>query len=334
MISIKRFLGENDTRDALVRVLNLLLQGIAIHAAEGDADDHALFRETLDHASTTFADGTRSSEYLVQVGVVLKAMEDYNRRTSRLLQQRSAELQSMVAMLAKAVQSVSAATEENVTWLKQVEQQIVSVVQIDDVRVLRSKLTDCLTGIRQETERQRLQGERTVGALQIDMQRETCGSDDTRTPSTVDSVTGLRGRAAAEAALAEAISGEKAAHIVVMVVDRIQTYNVTFGFEVGDQVLRNFAGFVRRQLRDGEQAFRWTGPAVVVLVSRPNRIETVRDEIAALMEHKFEHTVRTPTRSIHLPVATRWTVLPMMAAPRLLIHKIDSFIAGPNPQDL
>jgi len=34
-----------------------------------------------------------------------------------------------------------------------------------------------------------------------------------------------------------------------------------------------------------------------------------------------------------LPVAARWTVLPTMAAPRLLFHKIEAFAAVPGAQD-
>jgi len=242
-------------------------------------------------------------------------------------------LQNMVGMLTKTVQSMTAASEENVGRLKQIEEQIVSVTQIEDVRVLRSKLENCLIEIRQETERQRLHtAQHNAEAVQgnVNLKGAVHG---TQRPSPEDPVTGLPGRAAAEKALAGAIATERPAYVAVLAVDRIQTYNVNFGFEVGDQVLLTFAEFVRGKLRAGEEVFRWTGPALAVLVSRPNRIETVRHEIGVMMEHKFEHTVRTPTRTIHLPIATRWTVLPMMATPRLLIHKIDGFVSQLSPED-
>jgi hypothetical protein len=49
--------------------------------------------------------------------------------------------------------------------------------------------------------------------------------------------------------------------------------------------------------------------------------------VARLMEVRCEHTVQTASRTILLPIAARWTVFPSMAAPRLLIHKIDAFEA-------
>ena len=66
---------------------------------------------------------------------------------------------------------------------------------------------------------------------------------------------------------------------------------------------------------------------MLALLSRPVRLEIVREEIARLMEYKYEHTVKTSSRTILLPISARWAVFPMMAAPRLLVQKIDTFTA-------
>ena len=70
--------------------------------------------------------------------------------------------------------------------------------------------------------------------------------------------------------------------------------------------------------------------ALAVLRATPgisNAEPLSRDEVARLMEVRCEHTVQTASRAILLPIAARWTVFPTMAAPRLLIHKIDAFEA-------
>jgi hypothetical protein len=51
------------------------------------------------------------------------------------------------------------------------------------------------------------------------------------------------------------------------------------------------------------------------------------------MESRWEHTIQTPSRSILLPIAMRWAVFPMMAAPRLLFHKIDVFAGSSQIPD-
>ena len=45
------------------------------------------------------------------------------------------------------------------------------------------------------------------------------------------------------------------------------------------------------------------------------------------MEVKYEHTVRTASRTILLPISVRWAVFPLMASPRLLSQKIENFIS-------
>ena len=98
-----------------------------------------------------------------------------------------------------------------------------------------------------------------------------------------------------------------------------------FGHSVGDEVLRYFGGFLGGRLRPGDRIFRWSGSVLVALLPRPNRLEIVRDEVARVMEIRCEHTVQTASRTILLPITARWAVFPSMAAPRLLIHKIDAF---------
>src|SRR5437879_4961419 len=92
----------------------------------------------------------------------------------------------MIAMLAKTVQSVSAASEENV---------------------------DAPSRLR-ETERQRLQSERTTARSKWKFRRASGGSIDQSQP----------GHARSEAG-----RSEKPAYVVVMVVDRLQSYDVMFG---------------------------------------------------------------------------------------------------------
>jgi len=65
---------------------------------------------------------------------------------------------------------------------------------------------------------------------------------------------------------------------------------------------------------------------LVGILARPNRLERVRDEIGRIMEVKYEHTVRTASRTILLPISIRWALFPMMAVPRLLTQKIENFI--------
>ena len=55
----------------------------------------------MDGCSETLSPETTTSELLVVVGRLLRAMEDYNQRTSKFVRRQSTELQHIVSMLTK-----------------------------------------------------------------------------------------------------------------------------------------------------------------------------------------------------------------------------------------
>jgi len=73
--------------------------------------------------------------------------------------------------------------------------------------------------------------------------------------------------------------------------------------------------------------FRWSGPTIVSLVRRRNAHE-VRAAIQPILARNLGHTVSTLSGDVHVPISSRWIVLPLMASPRLLFHKIDGFAAS------
>jgi GGDEF domain-containing protein len=328
VISFRKVLSDRDTSASLLRMVHLLLKGMGEQAVKGEPDDYTRFRQTVDAVSAALAGPVDADEYLLQTGVVLKALEDYNSRTSRVIRQAGAEYVAMMRMLTSTAAAIGASSKENIDRLLEIEKRVATATQIDDVRSIKAALSECLKQISQETTRQRASSEHTLEQLNRGLQAVR------KTPALMhgdnDGVTGLPPRALAEAGLAQASRSDTPIYVAVMVLDRLQSFNATFGRETGDQVLCYFARFVRRQLLPNDQAFRWSGPALVALLSRTEGIESVREEFGRLMEQQLEYTVRSANRTILLPVAPRWIVLPMMAAPRLLFQKIDAFAALPG----
>src|SRR5215471_9499711 len=104
MISLKSYLsrdsqGEAAYEAAYRRIIDLFLQGIALHAVEGDKTDYDRFREDVDQCAQNVAVEESMAELLVIVGRALRAMEDYNHRTSIFVRRQNTELQHMVSML-------------------------------------------------------------------------------------------------------------------------------------------------------------------------------------------------------------------------------------------
>ncbi|MBZ5619126.1 MAG: diguanylate cyclase [Acidobacteriia bacterium] len=341
MISIKKFLASNEAEESLMHMVKLLLQGMAEHSVEGDPEEYTRFRGSIDQVMRQLDEEISTAELLVLSGSALKSFEDYNQRTNTYLRLQSTEFQAMVKMLTSTVSAITAAGDTSVRQLQEIEKQVEAATEIEDVRQIRGRLSECLDGIRRETERQRVEIARTAQELNRGLESAKAGSAAGAPtevpagppPAPTDPVTGLPPRKAAEEVLARACQDDTPAYALAVAVDRIQILNTRFGYEVGDEILRYFAGFLKRQLPSTDLLFRWTGPILIALLSRPSSLARVRDEIGHMMEFKYQHTVRTVSRAILLPISTRWAVFPMMASPRMLIQKIDDFCSFQGSRD-
>jgi diguanylate cyclase (GGDEF)-like protein len=323
VISLKKYIASNDTERELMRVTQLLIQGIGLHAVEGDPDAYSGFRQGIDHVLRKVDEAASAADFLPQASSALKLLEEHNRRTTTYLKQKAVELQSMVRMLTAAVGAISTAGDENVRQLRDIEQQVESASQIEDMRLVKAKLGECLSQIRREAERQRTETGRTVEQLNQSLE----GTQPAKPPAAgTDRVTGLPNRKEAEDALAKACQDQTPAYAVAVQIDRIQIFNARFGYEVGDDILRYFAKFLRQQWPGKDRMFRWTDTTILALLFRSSRLERVRDEVGRVMDHKYEHTVQTASRTVLLPISLRWAVFPMMSPPVLLVRNIDSLI--------
>ena len=325
MISIRKLLAEDEAQAPMLRAIHLLLQGMRIHMVEGVPSEAQQFREDMNSVTLQVEEEHSPQAILTHAGAAVRILQEYNQRAAEFWTAQARELQAIVQMLTATIETIAKAGDENVRRLIEIEQQVFSASQLQDVRLVKNKLAECLEQIRQEAIRQREETSRTVEQLNESMVRTY--PDPAKTEA-VDEVTRLPARPVAEEALVQACAAEKPIFAAVLSVDRIAVYNIRFGQKVGNDVLLHFSEWVAKRLRPEDRLFRWSGPALLALLPRVNRIEIVREEMARVMDAPFEYTVQTSSRGVLLPVTARWSVFPMMASPRLLFHKIDSFVSS------
>ena len=94
MISLRKFWSAEPPSEPgdLLRIVRLMVQGIALHAVEGDPQDYQIFRRDLQEQMEAIEAGPSEAELLLRTGSVLKTLEDYNERTTRHLRMQGAEL--------------------------------------------------------------------------------------------------------------------------------------------------------------------------------------------------------------------------------------------------
>jgi GGDEF domain-containing protein len=324
VISIKRLLGaEAQGASHPLRVAQILVRGVGLHAVEGDPGEFRAFRTSMDQFSDSLGEAVTEAAALVTVSDTLRSLEQHNRSAENYLHAGGNDLRAMVKMLTAAIGEFSAAGDESVKNLRQIEDSVASASQSRDVRAIRSHLTTCLTEIRKETERQKAATQSVVNRLKEDLE---CA----RTES-VDPATGLPPRSKAVEWIHETCKEQTPAFAACLAVDSLQRVNATYGSETGDQIIRYFAGHVQRNLPPGDRLFRWTGACLLAVAPRANQFQTVLGEFGRLMERKLEYTNQTATRSVLLPINTRWAVYAFTPSPQALIEQIDAFASTGGP---
>lgn len=328
VISISKLLSsETDAEQApRMNAIRYLVRGIGLHAIESDASSRMQFRERMHQISDALVDDLSGADLMSRAGVVLEAVEDYNRRSTEELQLKISELKNAVTALTASVRAISRTGGSNLTRLAEIEEQLAHG-RGSDVRGISTRLSECLREIRAQSDRERKETEETIEHLNHDLDEalKRCYEGNRNQ----DPVTGLATRSEAELALAHSGRSSEKAFAAIVVLDRLQAINLRFGKEVGDSMLCEVAQWIQKEISSADRLFRWSGTALLALLARPNSIETVRNEISRIMENKLEHLVQTGSRTILLPIAARWTVFPMMAASRLIYQKLDAFSALP-----
>ena len=335
MISIRKYLqtdreADRETENVLLQLARLLIEGIECHAvggAPGELEHLRASTQQILAALVSDSPPLQPGELLGFGMCVVDALKQHNENVVEYLRAPIAELQAKVKLLTAAITDVSSTSAENIARLRQIKARLLPTIGVKDIHLLKMHLSECLDGVLVEAERQRAESGRAAERLHRAASQPLNSPGTVEQLSTVDPATGFLIRDRAEEVIAQACQDDAPAFVVVMALNQVQTLNRNFGAQLGEVILQRFAAFIRVQLPPIDQLFRWTGPTIVSLVRRRSAQE-VRAAIQPLLARKLGYAMNTGTGDVHVPISSRWIVLPLMASPRLLFHKIDGFASS------
>jgi len=329
MITLSRFLTKDrEVLEVCFRIINLLLEGMGLHAVEGDPLEYEKFRKDISEAGAKMMPETSCSDLLVAAGSVIRAMEEYNQRISGTTRQRSVEMQNIISMLTQAMIAVSDSSERSAGRLHEIEKQLQSASMIEDVRLLKLRLGECLEKIQEEKQVQVEQSSRVIENLEKTIQQSPQHEPVT---SGMDLTTGLPDRTVAEAALNKCATANEKAYAAIFIADRVQLINARFGYAAGDEILKTIKTHIQKGLRPVDRLYRWRGPSFLALLKREESADLVRGELSRITMAKLEKTVEIGNKSVLLPIGVHSAIFAVTASVKLLTHKIDAFVATHVP---
>jgi GGDEF domain-containing protein len=285
------------------------MEGISRHSVKGDVEEFRKFRSQVQHILQSLDEDRSTHEAYDSADQVVGLLKDYGHRTSKRLGQQGIELHAVIKMLLDTFRDLAIAGPEGMRQLQKLGGTLASTSDGETLAQCKLKLSECLSGIRQEAER-----------FRKDAAGRTIFGDARK-----DRLTGLESREVAEVALSVACAAETPGCAIIIIIDRIGVYNVRFGRAVGDKVLQFFVDYLVQSLPSEASPFRWSGPAVLML--RPGTAEQAAPTIRRVLEQRIEYEVELAARTILLPIAARWEGVPLMSDARLVVNKIDSVVA-------
>jgi GGDEF domain-containing protein len=326
--SLKSYLTGPEETGTLRRVISILMQGIMLHAVEGDRADFNMFRDHLERIEAPLGKCASAGDLLIAASAINQALADHGKRTTRFIRQQGAVLQNMISMLTQTMVTIGAGSERSAEHLQAIERELGRADMIEDIRTLKLRLGECLKNLRQEVVRQKAQALR----IQEQVEHAQHSMDESSDPDLgTDPATGLQTRLAAKAALQEALHRPGRKYVVIEVVNGLQSINRRFGYPIGDQLLKTVSDLFGDALTDTDRLFRWHGPALVALVEREKTIDAVRAEIGRINSKRITGVLEVGKDRLLLPVSAAWQVLPLTSSAVDITKAIETFIASQLP---
>jgi GGDEF domain-containing protein len=330
MISIKKYMNKADAEsmEAIERMAQLLLQAIGLHAVEGERADYESFQATITDVQASITQDPSPSNVMLSTGSTVKALQDYNRRTSLFIRAQSTELQSIVGMLTQSMLQIMAGSQASVSRLQELQKQIENACMADDMRAIKSKLSECLEGIKVETVKQREDATRMVAELNKGLVKAQ-GVKPIAPVGETDPLTGIPMRPQAEAAIRAACAAGTHAYAGLFILDRLQAISSRFGFGLGDQVMLFYLQHLSQGLSPRDQLFRWGPETLLAVLHREEAPDHVRRTLARFLSRRLDNTFEVGDRPVVVPIASTWTIVPLFSATAMdVMSKLEAFASA------
>jgi GGDEF domain-containing protein len=332
IVSIKRFLesgGESSLREAVALLTGKLGDCVVM---EGDQQPLEDFRKEIRAVQEALTPDLPAENVLVLARSVAESQETYNRRVTRAIDRQAGDFQVIVRMLQESLIKIAGEKTDSIEGLARISQELERGTAFRDLQSLKQHLGTCLADLRVEIEREKTASRALIEKLQGEISSFT-ESGKTAISRDLDPATELPRQEDSMAAIRQAIDSGTRHFALVMVVNRVQRINARFGREAGDRMLCRFKEHVEQQLFASDRLFRWTGPAIVAILERPEAFDLVRAQIRRILEIPIQENYDIGDRAVLIPISAAWSLTLLDGTAEAIGKQIQTFIASQGGRD-
>jgi GGDEF domain-containing protein len=337
LLSIEPFLAHPEERTryqsaeaaACRKVISMLLEGIAAHALDLNREARDGFRERIAEIREIM-DSEASAETLIEnADLAVQAIGDYARQTTRLVRSQAAEVQNLVALLARTATEIGGVGGRTVARLRKIGDDLERMAALLGVSTIKARVRECLVDIGKEAKQHETESERMVQALR----REIARKQEAGHSACLDPVADQPSELVAQAQLLSALRTNNQRHVAVFVLASARHINLQFGRVAGDEVVRALKHYLSGHLGSNDRMFRWSGPAIVAALAGTESSEQVYARVNHLVAKTIERTFEIHGRPVSIPLSIVWSIFSLSQPLTDLNRQINDFIARQDRQD-
>lgn len=331
MISLLKYLQNKDSELAptLIRAMSLVLEGVALHAIAVDDYDRTTFQESIRKNNRDLTNEDINSEQTMLIaGSVIHALEGHGRSTEHQINTRVRELQSIISLLVSTLSRAFHGSHESVSNIQNIDKLLNKTLELDDLRVIKSRLEECLQTVRTEAERTEKNSAGLAEVVHGVVARPHVTDALAFCEPELNPISGLPGKSRCQSALEAALADAGKFFVVPMQIDRLEAVKSRLGDEACHQVVFMVTESLAKKLQKTDQLFHWEGASFVALLERNHPVEVVKREITRITGARIELTVRVGARLVLVPVTFSYLALPLWEHPSVgqMLHQFQTFL--------
>jgi len=313
----------------IIEHLQILIRGVGLNAIEGDPDELKRFQHRMSAIAETLSGGTFPEDLLVGIGKTLRALEEYNRGAALIFRGQLKELRAMLSTMIATVKFVTSSSETSVRQLSVVEAKLQRASTLEDIRQVKTSLTDCLCLVRNESLRLQSETRGKMADLKNEVERLSSRLRAAARDDSEDPVTGLKGRSLAEEEIKNKIHAGRDFLVALFIIDRIASINGRFGRLVGDDILIIGAQTLAQKL-SGTTLYRWSGPAFVAVFDSSVDLTQAQSRATQAAAMRVEKSIEAGNRSalIVITASCHLQRVSSESSPEEILRKMDEFMAA------
>jgi hypothetical protein len=292
-----------------------LVDSVSRHVLAGEP--YGDIREDLRLLSENLA---QSGEPPLSSAAFDRSFEEFQRRSEDASQAQCRDMRRMLASMNEALLMLAAGSDRTVGALRQMESTLEHAATLNDIWSLKSRVTEVIRLVSQETVRQREESARAIS----DLHEQIAAAKVAFQPASGE----FQDREHAAAAIANAASADSPALAGIFVLQRIRAISVRYGKETATELLHQLIRERIQPLAPDAQIFVWSDDAAIMVISGHCDPTALNEHLRATVEVPFEHRIVSGGRIATLKASVRSAVVPLQQPIDRINREIDRFVLG------